>query len=53
MTLKAVREELTAAELANKCNIHPANMAIEGMASAFDDASLAEPQISEKNSKKL
>ena len=53
MTLKAVREELTATELANKCNIHPANTAIEGMASAFDDASLAEPQIPERNSEML
>ena len=53
VTLKAVREELSAAELANKCNIRPTNTAIESMASAFDDASLAEPQIPERNSEML
>jgi len=52
VALEAIREELTAAELARKHDIHPTMIsdgkrtAIENMATAFGGASSAEPQIS-------
>lgn len=59
VALEAIREELTAAELAKKYNIHPMMIsgwkrtAIKNMASAVDGASSAEAQISEKDVEKL
>lgn len=59
VALEAIREELTAAELAKKYNIHPTMIsgwkrtAIKNMASAFGGASSAEPQISERDVEKL
>ena len=52
VALEAIREELTAAELAKKYDIHPTMIsgwkrtAIEYMASAFDTKAAAEPMVS-------
>ncbi|RJE78899.1 transposase, partial [Paracoccus sp. JM45] len=60
VTLEAIREELTTAELSKKYGIHPTMIsgwkraAIANMAPAFEfDASSAETTISEKEVEKL
>ena len=59
MALEAIREELTAAELARKYDIRPTMIsgwkptAIENMAAAFGGTSSAEPQISAGEVEKL
>ncbi|MFW8636016.1 transposase [Cribrihabitans pelagius] len=59
VALEAIREELTAAELAKNYKLHPALISgwkrtvVENMASAFGSASSAAPQISEKKVEKL
>ena len=59
VAVEAIREELTTAELAKKCDIHPIvisgwkRTAIENMAAAFGGTSSAEPQISAGEVEKL
>ena len=59
VALEAIREEMTAAELAKKYDIHPTMIsgwkrtAIENMAAAFGGASPAAPQISASEVEKL